>query len=46
MDEIIQPKLLIEEKAIIFRKDVWFNPPTAPTIILIKILKINKFLLK
>lgn len=26
----IQPKWLIEEKAINLRKEVWFNPPKAP----------------
>lgn len=29
----IQPKWLMEEKAINLRKDVWFNPPNAPIII-------------
>lgn len=46
IDEIIQPKLLIEEKAIIFRREVWFNPPRAPINILRIIEKINKFILK
>ena len=46
MDEIIHPKLLIEEKAINLRKEVWFKPPIAPIIIFNKIIIIIKFLFK
>jgi hypothetical protein len=35
----IHPKWLIEEKAINFRRDVWFKPPIAPT-------KIEKIIVK
>lgn len=42
----IHPKLLIEEKAINLRNDVWFKPPIAPIIALKIIIKIKKFLLK
>jgi hypothetical protein len=38
----IQPKWLIDEKAIIFRKLVWFNPPNDPILIERKIIKENK----
>lgn len=37
IDLIIQPKCLIDEYAIIWRSDVWFNPPIAPIMILIMI---------
>lgn len=37
----IQPKWLIEEKAINLRREVWFNPPKAP-IIIDKIIIIKK----
>lgn len=33
MAAINHPKWLIDEKAIIFRKDVWFNPLRDPIII-------------
>jgi len=36
------PKWLIEEKAIIFRKDVWFKPPIAPIKIEKIIVRLNK----
>lgn len=42
----IQPKWLIEEKAIIFRKEVWFSPPIAPIKIDKIIVKLNKKKLK
>lgn len=32
IDDSIHPKLLIDEKAINLRKEVWFNPPIAPII--------------
>lgn len=35
----INPKLLIEEKAINLRKEIWFNPIIAPIIIFNKIIK-------
>jgi hypothetical protein len=38
----IQPKWLIEEKAINFRRDVWFNPPKEPIKIEKIIVKLNK----
>lgn len=37
----IHPKLLIEEKVINFRKEVWFKPPNVP-IITFKIIIIIK----
>lgn len=40
--EIIQPKWLIEEKAISLRKEIWFNPPNLPKIIDIQTIKIIK----
>lgn len=43
-EEIIHPRLLIEEKAITFRNDVWFNPPNAPIIVLRIIIIIIKFI--
>lgn len=46
MEVNIQPKLLMEEKAINLRKEVWFNPPKAPMITFIEIIKIIKFLFK
>lgn len=36
---IIQDKLLIEENANNFRKDIWLIPPIAPIMALIKINK-------
>jgi hypothetical protein len=36
----------MEEKAINFRREVWFNPPIAPIIVFKIIIKIKKFLLK
>lgn len=34
MAKSIQPKLLIEENAINLRREIWFNPPIAPIMIL------------
>lgn len=39
----IQPRWLIEEKAINFRRDVWFKPPKAPIKIEKKIIKEKKY---
>lgn len=42
---IIQPRWLIDEKAINLRKDVMFNPPRAPVIlVMIIIIIINLFI--
>lgn len=40
--DIIHPKWLIEEKAINFRRDLWFSPPNLPKIIEKKINKLIK----
>lgn len=45
MAAIIHPKWLIEEKAIIFFSEVWFNPPKDPIIIDRIIITIKKLLL-
>lgn len=43
---INQPKWLIEEKAIIFRKEVWFKPLKDPIITDKIIIKLIKLVLK